>query len=96
MNRSDGSVTLREFREEDIERKVRWINDPETHRYLHYDLPLEVEKTRSWFRNKNEETRRDLVIEYEGCPVGVIGLLDINSRDRKAEYYITMGEKTFL
>lgn len=89
---SDGRVALRDFCFEDIERKVRWINDPENHRYLHYDLPLEVEKTIRWFQSRNPEKRLDCTIEFEGEPVGVIGLLEIDKVNRKAEYYITIGE----
>jgi len=88
-------VVLRAFEEKDIPNKCRWINDPENNEFLHYDIPLEIEKTTQWFRNKNKDTRVDCVIEYEGTPVGVIGLLAIDKVNLKAEYYITIGEKSF-
>ena len=88
-------VVLRTFEERDIPDKCRWINDPENNKYLHYDIPLEIEKTTQWFNNKNNNTRIDCVIEYNGIPVGVIGLLSIDKLNSKAEYYITVGEKTF-
>ena len=86
-------VYLREFVEKDIPQKVEWINDPENHRYLHYEIPLRIDKTTDWFLNKNNSTRIDLTIVYAGRPVGVIGLLGIDMKNRKAEYYITVGEK---
>lgn len=87
-------VTLRRFQETDIPNKVRWINDPANNAFLHYDLPLEEEKTRLWFqKNQNRTDRYDTVIECDGQAVGLIGLLSI--ADGKAEYYITMGEQEY-
>ena len=89
-------VTIRKFEREDIPKKVEWINNPENHRYLHYDLPLEIGKTEHWFdRNTGRKDRYDAVIEADGVPVGLIGLLSIDGRDKKAEYYISMGETAY-
>ena len=90
----DGNITLREFNEADIENKVEWINDERNNKYLHYDIPLTVEKTRCWFKNK-KENRLDLVIEYNEIPVGLIGLIDIDTLSQKAEFYISMGRDDF-
>ena len=87
-------VKIRKFQFEDITAKVEWINNPENNRYLHYDLPLEYEKTVLWYeRIKNRKDRYDAVIEADGVPVGLIGLLSIE--DKKAEYYISMGETSY-
>lgn len=88
---NDGAVALRDFTVEDIEWKVAWINDPLNHQYLHYDLPLEYKKTLEWFHGRNMEKRLDCTIEYNGIPVGLIGLLNIDRANKKAEYYITIG-----
>ena len=46
-------VSIRKFDKKDIPNKVNWINDPRNNAFLHYDLPLEIEKTEVWFeRNK--------------------------------------------
>ena len=89
------SVTLRDFTEGDINNKIRWINDPENHRYLHYDVPLEYSKTLQWFLSKDNNCRLDFVIEYENVAVGLIGLLGIDNVNSKAEYYICIGEKQY-
>lgn len=91
----EGFVTVRLFVKEDIVLKVRWINDPENNTFLHYDLPLNKEKTSSWFDNKDNYLRRDCTIVYNEIPVGVIGLLNIDYVNKKAEYYITLGEKKY-
>ncbi len=91
----ENNISLRDFRKEDIENKVKWINDSSNNEFLHYDIPLDVEKTINWFENKNNETRKDLVIEYNKIPVGLIGLVSIDKSNSKAEFYISMGEVEF-
>lgn len=89
-------VTIRKFEKTDIPKKVEWINNPENNQFLHYDIPISVEKTEKWFDSHlGEDTRFDAVIEADGVPVGTIGLLDINKKDSKAEYYIAMGETEY-
>ena len=90
------NIVLRKFSFEDIAQKVDWINNPSNNTYLHYNLPLEYNKTEIWFNKiKDLNTRLDLVIEYDNIPVGLIGLLAIDSVSKKAEYYICIGEHKF-
>lgn len=90
-------ITIRKFEVGDIPNKVRWINDPRNNAFLHYDLPLEVEKTEVWFHNNSHRADRyDAVIEADGKSVGLIGLLSIDRRNQKAEYYVTIGEQSYL
>ena len=92
----NNSITLRKFNENDIENKIRWINDDENNTYLHYDIPLQYDKTLKWYENiKENENRYDAIIEYNNIPVGVIGLINIDLKNKKAEYYITLGEKKY-
>lgn len=87
-------ISIRKFEERDISNKVRWINDNENNRYLHYDLPLEEEKTRQWYyKTENRTDRYDAVIECDKKSVGIIGLLGIEKG--QAEYYVTLGEKEY-
>ncbi len=87
-------ITIRKFDKVDIPKKVQWINDPRNNKYLHYDLPLEIEKTEKWYEaNKNRMDRYDATILCDDIPVGLIGLLSIS--DGKAEYYVTLGENEF-
>ena len=89
-------ISIRKFDETDVATKVRWVNDSSNNTYLHYDLPLCEDKTFQWFeRIKNENTRFDAVILADGVPVGLVGLLCIDSKNEKAEYYIMIGEATY-
>lgn len=90
------NITLRRFEKRDIPNKVRWINDIRNNAYLHYDLPLEIHNTEKWFDiNKARVDRYDAVIEVDGLPVGLIGLLNIDLKNKKTEYYISMGEVVY-
>ncbi|MDG5815668.1 GNAT family protein [Chitinispirillales bacterium ANBcel5] len=89
-------IRIRKFIEQDIPYKVKWINDCENNKYLHYDLPLREDKTLVWFNSiKNSTRRADYTITCNGEPAGLIGLLNIDKVNRKAEYYVTLGEKKF-
>lgn len=89
-------VRIRKFEEKDIPYKVKWINDEKNNRFLHYDLPLSEDKTLVWFKNnKNRTDRMDFTITYNGEPVGLIGLLNIDQKNKKAEYYICIGNEKY-
>lgn len=86
-------IRIRKFESGDVPLKVKWINDPETNRYLHYELPLSEEKTLRWFdRVKDREDRYDATVLADGQPCGTLGLLSIDGASRKAELYIAIGE----
>lgn len=94
--KQDVNITIRRFERKDIPKKVEWINNPENNRFLHYDLPLTIEKTEKWFdSHEGDSTRFDVVIEADGVPIGIGGLLSIDQKNGKAEYYITMGETDY-
>ena len=89
-------ITIRKFEKTDIPKKVEWINNPENNQFLHYDIPICVEKTEKWFDSHlGENTRYDAIIEADGFSVGTIGLLEIDRKNSKAEYYIAMGETAY-
>lgn len=89
-------VCIRKFEEKDISNKIVWINDERNNQFLHYEIPLKYEKTLEWFKRiENSESRYDGVIEADGKPVGLIGLLEIDRKNSKAEFYISMGEHEY-
>ena len=86
-------VKIRKFKKEDIPLKVKWVNSNENNKYLHYDIPINEAKTLSWFESLSERTNRaDFTIVENDIPVGLIGLLNIDNTNRKAELYILIGE----
>ncbi|MED4689074.1 GNAT family protein [Peribacillus frigoritolerans] len=90
------NIAIRKFQEEDIHYKVKWINDENNNKYLHYDLPLREDKTLLWFKTlEGRNDRVDYTITFDGEPAGLIGLLNIDSKNKKAEYYICLGQEKF-
>ena len=58
---------------------------------------MEYEKTIKWFRKNHQRLDRyDGVIVLNNIPVGLIGLLSIDYKIGKAEYYILLGEKNIM
>jgi RimJ/RimL family protein N-acetyltransferase len=89
-------IAIRKFQEKDIPYKVNWINDESNNKYLHYDLPLKIDKTMQWFRTlEGREDRVDYTITLSGDPVGLIGLLNIDRNTKDAELYICLGDEKF-
>lgn len=86
-------VVLKEFDICDVPYKVKWINDNANNQYLHYDLPLTIEKTKEWFEiNKDRRDRWDATVYFQGKPVGLFGLLNIDLKNRQAEDYSLIGD----
>ena len=87
---------IRKFEKSDIPLKVEWVNNPANNSFLHYDIPIEITKTERWFeKNLDRTDRYDGLIEVDGVSVGLIGLLAIDLKNRKAEYYILIGNTDF-
>lgn len=87
------TVTIRPFERSDIPKKVEWINNSENNQFLHYDIPISINGTEQWFDiNQGRDDRFDATIVADDVPCGTIGLLGIDRKNSKAEYYIAMGE----
>lgn len=100
MKDNSNKIHLRYFKKTDIELKVQWINDSDINKYLHYDLPLCPDRTLNWYQSiLNNSSREDYIYELEEnsiiTPLGLIGLIDIDRKNKKAEFYIINGEKKY-
>lgn len=86
-------LILKKFTEEEIPFKVEWINNSANNQFLHYDLPLTVEKTESWYKKiKDRNDRWDATVFYNNKPVGLFGLLNIDYINKQAEDYSLIGD----
>lgn len=86
---NNNEILIRKFNESDISNKIRIINDEKNNKFLHYDLPLVYDNTLNWYKKiENLTSRLDCTIEYNNEFVGLIGLLNIDSKNKKAEFYI--------
>lgn len=88
MKLTKNDITICDFDYSHVDAKVDIINDAKNNTYLHYDLPLTKENTEKWYNNKDNSNRLDLTILKNNEIAGFIGLLSIDNRNKKAEYYI--------
>lgn len=84
----------------DIPDKVRWYNDEEVTRYLHYNEKFTIEKSLEWLKRvESDSTRYENVIRVKEDGqfknIGIIGLFNIDVNNKKAGFYITIGERDY-
>jgi len=89
-------LVLRPFKPEDAEKMfLNWANDPEVTRYLTWDAHKDLDETRSalstWVQSYEEESYYHWAIEFEGEPIGGIGLANVSDIDCKAYIGYCLG-----
>ena len=68
-------MTIRRITENDLSLRVEWMNHPNIYSSMHYDIPVVLENTISWFkRNLENNNRVDVVFEEDGKIVAMGGL----------------------
>ena len=95
-------VRLRAAERSDLPRFVEWLNDPEVRQYISLYLPLSQGDEEQWFDSmqKRPPAEHVLVIEIRQpesqswLPVGNCAFMDIDWRNRSAEFGIFIGEKS--
>jgi len=89
---------IRLVEEQDLPKRVEWINDPLVQATLVFDhYPTSLARTRRWFQKVTmDDTRRDFsIFTTEGEYIGFCGFTDISWRHRKAERYTVIGDRSF-
>jgi len=91
-------IYVKPLEEDDLPLRVKWVNDPEVRNNLMFDYPLSLARTRQWFQNTLMDTTKanfSIVDKVSGSVIGMTGLLDIDFKRRRAQFYITIGEKEY-
>ena len=95
----DGSqIYLRPLEREDLPLRVKWVNDPEVRRTLMFDYPVSLAKTQRWFNDSlMDDRKRNFSVLWRETDqvVGMTGLIEIEVKHRRAQFYLTIGEKDF-
>lgn len=88
---------LRALEHGDLPHFVRWINDPETRRFMVIRYPLSMTEEENWWEGFLErENDYIFAIETEdGRYIGNIGLHGIERENRRAMLGIVIGDKTY-
>ena len=80
------------FDERYLERSYEWLRDPELAR-LTMTTAVTPEQQRAWYEGLPNRTDYAIWgIEFEGEPVGVMGLKHLDAGDQGAEYFMYLGE----
>jgi RimJ/RimL family protein N-acetyltransferase len=95
-------LRLRAAERADLPLFTRWLNDPEVRKNLSLYLPLSIADEEHWFETmlQNPPAEHALVIEIplpdsdDWQPIGNCSLMNIDWRNRKAEFGIFIGEKS--
>ncbi len=88
------SVTLRDIREDDLEKIMNWRMDPDITRYMNTDPKLTLAGQRNWFEKvKGDSNVRYWMILVDGEPAGVINLTGLDSPKGELGWAYYMGEK---
>lgn len=89
MNERLKEMRIRELRFDDLQTRVQWMNDPKVYSSMHFDLPVLMDNTISWYeRIKNNESRSDVVFIEDERIVAFGGLTSKTEDTKKAELYI--------
>lgn len=100
------NIRFRSPERNDLPIFVRWLNDPEVRYGIAMFLPMSQAREEEWFENmlKRPATEEGMVIEVRGpgpqgqeswTAIGNCGFMDIDWRNRNAEFGIMIGEKSY-
>jgi RimJ/RimL family protein N-acetyltransferase len=90
-------VNLRPFSKEDIPTITRWINDPETRKFVTMTFPQTEKQEEEWY-NKLSSDDKNIVLGIEtkdGKLIGIMGLHGINWVFRTGTTGAIIGEKSY-
>lgn len=82
-------VLLRAIEDNDISSIVDWRNDPEIYKFFYEHEPLSLTAQKIWLeKHMSHQDERMWIIEVidSSSAVGTVGLVDIDWRNRKAEW----------
>ncbi len=86
-------VTLRPVAEQDYPLIQAWQNDPEVWWLMDYEGPFSLADIAESERRAREEGH-PYTVEFEGRPIGRIGLNNIRRRDRICALYVFLGDRS--
>jgi RimJ/RimL family protein N-acetyltransferase len=87
-------VRLRPIEESDLALMVQWFNDPEIAQLVGgWDFPISLAQQKEWYRSSlsDRRTQRWIIEDFEGNPLGLTGLWDIDWHNRQALNAVKLG-----
>ena len=82
-------MLLRKITIKDLPIRVEWMNNPKVFSSMHFEVPVLLENTFTWYeKNRTNQNRYDVCFEDNGRIIAFGGLTSIDNVLKKAELYI--------
>lgn len=94
-------LSVRKAERSDIPAVIAWANNKALTKHFHIPLPTTEQAGAQWFqRCLIDRSRNDFIIHIvsedgEKKPIGMLGIFHVDETNKKAEYYIIIGESEF-
>lgn len=89
-------IKLRKIRISDLEKIMEWRMKPSITKYMNTDPMLTLEGQKIWLRKiQSDETCEYWVIEVDGIGIGVLGIIDIDYKNKRCSWIWYIGEDDY-
>lgn len=86
-------IILRAVERRDLDRLLKWRNDPEARRFVFSYLPISMDEEEEWFnRYLRQDRNKVFIVETEGKAIGYILISNIDHKNQNAEIGIHIDE----
>lgn len=95
---SSKNIYLRLLEKGDLPSRVEWFNNKEISKYLVSDYPVSLAKTEAWFSKTVLDSTKvhfSIVDSKKNKLIGMTGLLQVCTKHRNAQMYITIGDESY-
>jgi len=90
-------ISFKDHTRNDIEYRVKWLNDPEINRFIGNDTEnTDSDKQKQWFdRYDMDDSKHCFTICSDNNPIGVVGLSHIDKKKKQSKLFVLVGNKNF-
>lgn len=86
-------VKFLKIENEDLEMIRLWRNSPEVSQYMYTDTEISSEQQKRWFKKiDSEENSKYWIIKFDGKKIGLVYVIDIDLKARKAFWGFYLGD----
>ena len=83
------------IKEEDLELILNWRTQPKVTQYMYNDIAKDIEEQKKWLqRIATDPACCYWLIYYQEKPIGVIGLTDIDTKNKRCSWTYYIGDET--
>jgi pseudaminic acid synthase/UDP-4-amino-4,6-dideoxy-N-acetyl-beta-L-altrosamine N-acetyltransferase len=95
-DQSNFSIRLRNIEEADLKKIMNWRMQPSVTKYMYTDPVLTMDTQKTWFESiRADDTCKYWIIVADETDIGVLGIVDIDERNRRCNRIWYIGEDGF-